>query len=121
VIAANSIKVFLCPQAAPTPVISYGITDKKAGGAIIITASHNPGQWNGFKVKSPDGASAPTEVITEIEKNVARLFPAGQVVKIPLQEAVKSGTIQYFDIMPEYKSRLQSLADIEELKKSKLK
>ena len=42
VVAGNGIKVYLCPRATPTPVISFGILTKKAGGAIIITASHNP-------------------------------------------------------------------------------
>ncbi|GAI60423.1 unnamed protein product, partial [marine sediment metagenome] len=45
VIAGNGIKVYLCPKATPTPVISYGILAKQAGGAIIITASHNPATW----------------------------------------------------------------------------
>src|SRR4030042_5652443 len=45
VIAGNGIKGYLTPEAAPTPVISYGVLAKKAGGAIIITASHNPGSW----------------------------------------------------------------------------
>ena len=60
VLAANDIKTHLCPQATPTPIVSYGVTQQKAAGAVIITASHNPGQWNGFKIKSPDGSSAPT-------------------------------------------------------------
>ena len=55
VIAGNGIKVHLCPKATPTPVISYGVLARKAGGAIIITASHNPGNWNGFKFKTGTG------------------------------------------------------------------
>ena len=74
VVAANGIKVYLCPRAMPTPVISYGVRAQKAGGAIIITASHNPGMWNGFKYKSEDGASAPPEVTVELEKNISRIL-----------------------------------------------
>ena len=59
VVAGNGIKVYLCPKATPTPVISYGTLDREAGGAIVITASHNPANWNGFKYKSETGASAP--------------------------------------------------------------
>ncbi len=71
VVAGNEIKVYLCPEATPTPVISFGVVAQKAGGAIIITASHNPAHWNGFKFKTDEGASAPTEVITELEKNIS--------------------------------------------------
>ena len=49
VVAAAGIRVYLCQAATPTPVISYSIVDLNAGGAIIITASHNPAAWNGFK------------------------------------------------------------------------
>jgi phosphomannomutase len=51
VAAANGIKVYLCQKATPTPIVSYAILMQKAGGAVIITASHNPGSWNGFKYK----------------------------------------------------------------------
>ena len=66
VIAASGIKVYLCSKAAPTPVISYGTSVKKCGGAIIITASHNPAKWNGLKCKSPDGSSASSETTNQI-------------------------------------------------------
>ena len=72
VAAANGIKVYLSPKAIPTPEVSYAITVKKAGAGIVITASHNPARYNGFKIKSADGASAPTEMIAAVEKNIAR-------------------------------------------------
>ena len=55
VVGGNGIKVYLCPRVTPTPVISFGILAQKAGGAIIITASHNPAIWSGFKYKSEFG------------------------------------------------------------------
>ena len=51
VLAANGFKVFLTDGATPTPVISYAVLDKKAVGAVNITASHNPPTDNGFKVQ----------------------------------------------------------------------
>ncbi|MCL2281191.1 MAG: phosphoglucomutase/phosphomannomutase family protein, partial [Dehalococcoidia bacterium] len=59
VLAGNGIKVYLSDNAVPTPVVSYSAAKLQTGGGIVITASHNPGSWNGFKFKSPDGASAP--------------------------------------------------------------
>ena len=50
VIAANNIRVYLCTQATPTPVVSYATINQKAAGAIIITASPNTAQWNGLKI-----------------------------------------------------------------------
>src|SRR4030043_879903 len=65
VLAGNKIKVNLCSKAAPTPVISYAVPATRPIGGIIITASHNPRRWNGFKYKDQAGASAPSEVATE--------------------------------------------------------
>ncbi|MDO8717167.1 MAG: phosphoglucomutase/phosphomannomutase family protein, partial [Dehalococcoidales bacterium] len=89
VVAGNGIKVFLCPKSAPTPVISFGTLVRKAGGAIIITASHNPANWNGFKYKNETGSSAPPEVTAKIESNIARIQNNGQVKQLALSEAVK--------------------------------
>src|SRR4030065_2950288 len=71
VIAGNNIKVHLCLKPAPTPVVSFAVPATKSAGAIVITASHNPGSWNGFKYKSQDGASAPEEGTSRIEENIA--------------------------------------------------
>jgi len=58
VVAGNGVKVYLCPKATPTPAVSFGIVSQKAGGGIIITASHNPARWNGLKFKNESGSSA---------------------------------------------------------------
>ena len=51
VCVGNGFRVYLCEKAAPTPVISFNVLHRRAAGAAIITASHNPGIWNGFKFK----------------------------------------------------------------------
>ena len=121
IMAGNGIKVYLCPTAAPTPVISYGVLAQKAGGAIIITASHNPAKWNGFKIKSDDGASAPTEVIAEVEKHISHILTAGGVNRLTLTEAVKQGLVQYLDLSPVYFDQLNNLINLNELRQSRLK
>ncbi len=121
VICGNGIRVYLCNKATPTPVISYGVIAKKAGGAIVITASHNPPQWNGFKYKSADGTSAPTEVIAELEKNIAAITTTGKISRIPLAEAQKQGLIEYIDLTPSYVEQIKSLVDLDGLRKSGLK
>ena len=60
VCAGNGVKVYLANRAAPTPVISFNVLAQQAAGAAIITASHNPGIWNGFKFK-PEYAGSATQ------------------------------------------------------------
>ncbi|HLY65599.1 MAG TPA: phosphoglucomutase/phosphomannomutase family protein, partial [Chloroflexota bacterium] len=66
VLAANGIKVHLTNTAVPTPVVSYSVLDRKAGGAIVITSSHNPWEWNGFKYKPEYAGSASQEVVDRL-------------------------------------------------------
>lgn len=56
VLAANGIQVYLFDKPVPTPLVSFGCRLKKCSGAIVITASHNPPEYNGFKVFWKDGA-----------------------------------------------------------------
>jgi phosphomannomutase len=121
VIAANGIKVYLCESTAPTPVISYAILDLKAGGGIIITASHNPGQWNGFKFKQNDARSASPEVIVELEKGIARIQAGAEVKQIHLDDAIKNGTVQKFNPAPTYIKHINELVDIEKIRRSGIK
>jgi alpha-D-glucose phosphate-specific phosphoglucomutase len=130
VIAGNGIKVHLCLKPAPTPVISYTVTSTKSAGAIIITASHNPGSWNGFKYKSQEGASAGKEITRQIEGNIARITQSlslegrglGEGVKrLALDKALKKTLVDYLDPSPAYFKRLSQLIDIEELRRQRLK
>jgi len=102
VLAGNGIKVYLCPRPTPTPVISFGVLAQKAGGAIIITASHNPAAWNGFKYKNEYGSSAPDEVTAPIEGLITRAVTQGKVNQLPLAEAVEQGLVEYLDLDPVY-------------------
>ena len=121
VVAGNGIKVYLCPKAAPTPVISYGIIAQKAGGAIIITASHNPARWNGFKYKTNDGASAPTDVIAELQENVSHIFASGKINQMPLAGALNNKSVEYLDITPAYLEHIAKLINLDEIRQARLK
>ncbi len=121
VVAGNGIKVYLCPSATPTPVISFGILAQKAGGAIIITASHNPATWNGFKCKSEFGSSASPEVESQIENNVSHTLATGEIKKMPLAKALEQGLVEYLDLAPGYLQQVAGLVDLNELRQTKLK
>lgn len=120
VLAGNGIRVHLCPCPAPTPAISFTVTSTGSAGAIIITASHNPAPWNGFKYKTQDGASAPEEVVGQIEKNIASIA-AGQVKRLSLEKALEKGMVKYHDPVPAYFKRLSRLVDLETLRRQKIK
>ncbi len=121
VVAAVGIKVYLCSVATPTPVISYGTVAMNAGGAIIITASHNPATWNGFKYKSENGSSASDEITKKIEERVSRLYSSNPPAQLPLAEALDKGLVEYIDLRPGYVEHLSKLININDLKNSGLK
>jgi len=121
VVAANGIKVFLNPKAAPTPVISYAIVAKGAAGGVIITASHNPAIWNGFKYKPEYGGSASPEVVAELESHIQQITSGGEVKHLPLADGLKHGVIEYYDPRPIYLSRIAQLADLSHIRQAGLR
>lgn len=118
VMAGNGIKVYLTPRATPTPVVSYGVVAQKAAGAIMLTASHNPAAWHGFKYKTDDGASAPDGVVNEIVRQIAAAGDINPVARIPFNEALTSGVVRYYDIDPVYFGHIGGLVDIEKIRDS---
>jgi len=121
VVAANGIKVFLSPKAAPTPVISYGVLAQKAGGAIIITASHNPGNWNGFKYKDEHGSSASDEITSKIVEFISKAYDSGKVNRIALAETRKQGLVVATDLDPAYFAQIERLIGLDTLRQAGLK
>jgi phosphomannomutase len=101
-------------------VVSYGVLAQKTGGAIIITASHNPAIWNGFKYKTEDGTSAPSEVTVQIEKNLAVVL-ASKIKRLPLTQALEQGIVAYLDLAPPYIKHINKLIDLKPIRQSKLK
>ena len=121
VLAGNGVKVYLCPRATPTPVISFGILNQGTGGAVVITASHNPAIWSGFKYKSEFASSAPDDVTAQIEKYISRALNIGEVKHVPLAEALEQGMVEYLDLAPIYFDHVGKLIDLNELRQAKLK
>lgn len=122
VAAAEGIKAYLCDRPAPTPTISFSILDKKAAGAVVITASHNPGIWNGFKYKPEYAGSASPEVVAALEERIAAIQAEGKpVAAMPTQEAVEKGLVELFDPEPAYMAQISSLVDLETIKAAGLK
>jgi len=118
VVAGNGIKVYLCPKATPTPVVSFGVLEKGAGGAIIITASHNPAKWNGFKYKTENGASAPDDVTGQFVKFINQAVETGKVSRLPLDKSLAQGLVEYSDLASVYLEQIARLVNLNEIKNS---
>src|SRR5215469_9020153 len=76
VLSSQNIRAKLCSQAVPTPGVAFTVVNQEFDGAINITASHNPGEYNGLKFSTPDGAPALPEVTSEIEREIEQLQAA---------------------------------------------
>jgi alpha-D-glucose phosphate-specific phosphoglucomutase len=119
VLAGNGLKVYLTDGATPTPVIAFSVVNKRASGAINITASHNPPSDNGFKVRDHNGGAIAPEGLKEIES----LIPDSilDIKKMPASEAEANGIIVRFDPAPAYIEHLKDLIDLQPIKDAGLK
>ncbi len=119
VLAANGLRVYLTQGATPTPVISFSVPNRKAVGAVNITASHNPATDNGFKVRDPNGGAIDPAGLKQIEA----LIPDDpkNVKRKSYQEAEAAGLIVKFDPAPAYIERVHDLLDLQPIKDAGLK
>jgi phosphomannomutase len=122
VMAANSIPVYLCPSAAPTPVISFAIKQLGTAGAVIITASHNPGYYNGFKFRTDYAGAASDEVMVQVQSAVAQV--SGGVIpvqRVALSAAIQGGIVRPHDPWPDYFRNIASLVNLDRIRRSPLR
>ena len=115
VLASKSVTPLVIPAPAPTPAIAYAVRQRKTGGSINFTASHNPPEYNGIKYSTPDGAPALPEVTSQIEANVRNI---GADVPAPKDGKV---TFEQVDVKPDYLKRLGELVDFPAIKRAGLK
>jgi len=119
VMAGNGIHVWLTSHNTPTPVISYSAVERKAGGAINITASHNPPTDNGFKVRDPNGGAIDPAGLSEIEGYTPE--DASDVSRIAITDAEAQGLITRWDPDPAYIEHISEMVDLEALRNAGLK
>ncbi len=111
VLTGNGLHVFLTDGATPTPVIAFSVVDKKACGAVNITASHNPGTDNGFKVRDEHGGAIDPDGLLRIEALIPK--DGKKVKRKPAGAAEADGTIVKFDPIPAYSQHLRKLIDLQ--------
>lgn len=97
VFAANGIKVYLWPELMPVPTVSFATRYLKAAAGIMLTASHNPAQYNGYKVYGADGCQITTEAAGSILTEINRLDIFADVKKEAFAAALSRKQISYID------------------------
>ena len=120
VMAANGVPTLLCDRAAPTPVVSHSIVTMDAGAGAVITASHNPASYNGFKFKPDYGGSASEEIVAELERHIANVERAGNVRRMDAREAERRGLLERFDPRPDYLNHVARFVDLDAIRNSGL-
>jgi len=119
VLAGHGIKVWLTAGPTPTPVIAFAVGAQKADGAINITASHNPPQDNGFKVRDHTGGAIAPAGLAQIEAAIPR--SEAEVARMDYDKAIAQGLITLFDPSDAYIANLERLVDLKSLADAGLK
>lgn len=110
-VAMTGTPVWLADGPCPTPAISLLVREREAAGGIVITASHNPYQWNGVKYKASYGSSALPSIVAEIEKELAVILQKGVPLLPPKPELIRS-----LGVRAPYIETIDKLVDWERLR-----
>lgn len=113
VLAANGIKVHIYKELMPTPMLSWAVRYLKCGAGIVVTASHNPAKYNGYKVYGADGCQMTSEAADAVLAKINNIDTFSGIKSTDFNAAVESGMINYIgdDVIDAYiaKVREQSL------------
>lgn len=104
VLAANKIKVSIFNTLMPVPTLSFAVRHLKCSAGIVITASHNPKIYNGFKVYGSDGCQMTIDAANKVLANINKLEMFDDVKVVEFEEGLKSGYIEYIspELVEEY-------------------
>ena len=111
VIANQGIPVQLSDRPLPTPALSYAVTQMGGASGVMITASHNPPEWNGFKVKSEAGGSAPPEQVERIEAHLPEALAC-----VGKSDRTVGNDIDTVDMVSPYLKQLSRMVDLEPIR-----
>ena len=122
VFSANGIQVFLYDKLMPTPCLSFAVRELMCAAGVMITASHNPGKYNGYKVYGADGCQITIEAAEEIYKKIEKIDIFKEVLRASFEKELECEKIQYIsnDVYQKYLSCVlkETVRSEEELDKS---
>ncbi len=112
VFAANGVRVHIFPELMPTPVLSFAVRYLKASGGVVVTASHNPGVYNGYKAYGADGCQMTSEAAGAVLAKIKETDLFDGVKKMPFDEGVEQGLISIIgpDLLDAYLNKVQEQA-----------
>src|SRR5215470_5739983 len=113
VISSAGTPVWLTDRPCPTPAVSYLVRSRGAAGGIVVTASHNPYNWNGIKYKASYGSSALPSIVAQIEKELA-FIQSSEIPSLPPQ----ANLIQPLEPRAPYLDTLEKLVDWNRIRKA---
>jgi phosphomannomutase len=115
VFAANGVRTLMFDRPSPTQVASWTVIDRKATGAAVVTASHNPYLFNGIKFKSETGSAASSDVIAQLEPRINALET------VPVPDGSKSdGLVSFYDPRAPYYAQIARMVDLDAIKSAGL-
>ncbi len=117
VLAGNGFTVILTDRPTATPAVSLAVRDGRAAGGVMITASHNPPQFNGFKLKAWFGGSAGPETGRAVEARLGR----NPVQRMPLAEAVRARRVQRRDLATPHLAAVRKQVDFRAIARAGLR
>ncbi len=123
VMAGNNIIAWLTRADCPTPAISYNVVAKKASLGVMITASHNPPRYNGYKLKASYGGAVTKDVTQAISGHLAKNKAANCAPQImPYQKALQKDLIRRFDpVWPYYEHLANRLINMDIIHEGELR
>jgi len=108
VLAANGIKVYIFRELVPTPMLSFAVRRLKCSSGVVITASHNPAKYNGYKCYDPEGYQMTDEAAQKTYEFIQKVDIFDGVKSVDFDKAVSEGKISYIDngIIEEFYQRV---------------
>jgi phosphomannomutase len=117
VLAANGIRVVLSDASLPTPALSLAVRDLKCAAGVVITASHNPPEYNGFKIKTAQGGGAGRGITDAVEGYIG----AEPVRKVAFKDAVASGKVVVVDLKKDYLKFIRGYVNLKKIRPAKFR
>ena len=108
------IPVWLAKAGTPTPAVSYAVVARKAAGAVMITASHNPYRWNGIKFKAPYGGSAEPGDYPPHRRRIS----IASIARAPSRASHVPAAVEMVDLTTPYLERLKQLVNLDQIRAS---
>ena len=111
VFAANGVKAYLFKELMPTPTLSFAVRQLHCSAGIVITASHNPSKYNGYKAYGEDGCQLNPQAAAKVLELASKTDIFDGVKKISLEEGLRTGMIEYIPdkLVDEYLDRVFAL------------